>query len=65
MFVIPSIICGFIVSLSFLQFAKHYAENNLHIDFEAIPALSSVLQALFLSTLIPLVSSIMPIQIVL
>lgn len=34
-------------------------------DFEAIPNLFSVLQALFLSTLIPLLSSIMPIQIVL
>jgi ABC-type antimicrobial peptide transport system permease subunit len=42
MFVIPSIICGFIVSLTFLQIAKYYAENNLHIDFEAIPSMSSV-----------------------
>lgn len=65
MFVIPSIIFGFTVSLIFLQFTKYYAEKNLHLDFEAIPTIGSVLQALFLSTLIPLISSIMPIQIVL
>ena len=65
MFVIPSIICGFIVSFGFLQVAKVYAESELHMDFDAIPSLGSILQALFLSTLIPLCSSIMPIQIVL
>lgn len=65
MFVIPSIICGFSVSLIILRVAKHFAENNLHIDFEAMPTLASMLQALVLSTTIPLISSIMPIQIVL
>ena len=45
--------------------AKYYAENILHMDFEAIPNLLSIFQALFLSTMIPLLSSIMPIQIVL
>jgi len=34
-------------------------------EFDAIPSLGSILQALFLSTLIPLCSSIMPIQVVL
>ena len=34
-------------------------------DFDAIPAASTIAQALFLSTLIPFCSSIMPIQIVL
>jgi len=29
MFVIPSIICGFLVSLSFLQLAKYYAETKM------------------------------------
>lgn len=61
MFVIPSIICGFIVSFSFLQVAKYYAENELHMDFDAIPTWGSIFQALFLSTLIPLCSSILPI----
>ena len=65
LFVIPSIIFGFLVSFGFLQVAKIYAESELHMDFDAIPSLSSVFQALFLSTLIPLCSSIMPIQIVL
>ena len=65
MFVIPSIIAGFAVSLTFLQIAKYYAENTLQMDFEAIPSLMSVSQALFLSTMIPLLSSIMPIQIIL
>jgi hypothetical protein len=65
MFVIPSIISGFITSFILLQVAKFYAETVLHMDFEAVPNLVSILQALFLSTLIPLISSIMPIQIVL
>jgi len=65
MFVIPSIITGFVVSLTILQVAKYYAESTLQMEFEAIPSLSSVSQALFLSTAIPLLSSIMPIQIVL
>jgi len=65
MFVVPSIICGFSFSLIILRIAKYFAENNLHIDFEAIPTFSSMFQALFLSTTIPLISSIMPIQIVL
>jgi ABC-type antimicrobial peptide transport system permease subunit len=42
MFVVPSIICGFTVSIIFLQVAKHFMENNLHIDFEAIPSFFSV-----------------------
>lgn len=61
MFVVPSIICGFSVSLLILQVAKHYAETVLHIDFEAVPGMGSICQALLLSTLIPVVSSIMPI----
>jgi len=65
MFVIPSIIGGFSVSLIILYVAKYFAENKLHIDFEANPSFGSICQALFLSTMIPLVSSIMPIQIVL
>jgi ABC-type antimicrobial peptide transport system permease subunit len=43
MFVVPSIIFGFTVSLALLQVAKHLMENNLHIDFEAIPPLFSVI----------------------
>jgi hypothetical protein len=34
-------------------------------DFDAIPSIYSIIQALFLSTMIPLLSSIMPIQVVL
>jgi hypothetical protein len=65
MFVVPSIIFGVGFSLAILRVAKHFAENNLHIDFEAVPSFGSFMQALILSTLIPLVSSVMPIQIVL
>jgi hypothetical protein len=43
MFVVPSIICGFTTSMVILQVAKYYAENHLHIDFEAIPSIGSVL----------------------
>lgn len=64
-FVIPSIIAGFFTGFALLQGAKYYAENVLYMDFEAIPNLMSICQALFLSTTIPLLSSIMPIQIVL
>ena len=65
MFVVPSIVCGFGFSFILLQIVKIYAESNLHMDFDAIPNLGSILQALFLSTLIPLFSSIMPIRVVL
>jgi len=65
MFVIPSIISGFAISLTFLQFCKYYAETELHMDFEATPSAGSVFQAIFLSTMIPLLSSILPIQVVL
>lgn len=61
MFVIPSIISGFGFSFSFLQLAKWYAENHLQMDFDAIPTTFTIIQALFLSTLIPLLSSIIPI----
>ena len=42
MFVIPSIITGFAVSLTLLQVAKYYAETTFQMDFEAIPSLMSV-----------------------
>jgi len=65
MFVIPSIISGFVVSLTVLQIGKYYAETQLQMDFEAIPSVVSVIQALFLSTMIPLLSSVLPIRVVL
>lgn len=65
MFVIPSIISGFVVSLTVLQIGKYYAETQMQMDFEAIPSAVSVIQALFLSTLIPLLSSVLPIRVVL
>jgi len=65
LFVVPSIITGFIVSLAFLQGAKVYADHNLQMQFDPMPSTFSIIQALVLSTLIPLISSIMPIQVVL
>ena len=65
LFVIPSVIAGFMVSLLSLQGAKYYADQNLQMDFDAIPGTFSIVQALVLSTLIPLISSIMPIRVVL
>jgi len=65
MFVVPSIISGFIMSFSFLQIAKIYADSNLQMDFDPIPSTFSIIQALVLSTLIPLISSILPIQVIL
>lgn len=65
MFVIPAIISGFGISFLFLQVVKWYAETQLQMDFEAIPTIGTVAQALFLSTMIPLMSSILPIQVVL
>jgi len=61
LFVFPSIITGFISSFSFLQVAKWYAETYLQMDFEAIPSIGIMIQALVLSTSIPLLSSILPI----
>ncbi len=43
MFVIPSIISGFIVSLTALQIGKYYAETQMQMDFEAIPSAVSVI----------------------
>ena len=65
LFVIPSIISGFGVSFAFLRLAKWYAETRLQMDFDSVPTTGNILQALFLSTLIPLMSSIMPIRVVL
>jgi ABC-type antimicrobial peptide transport system permease subunit len=65
LFVIPSIIAGFISSFGFLQLAKWYADTRLQMEFEAIPSTGNIIQALVLSTLIPLLSSILPIQVVL
>jgi ABC-type antimicrobial peptide transport system permease subunit len=65
MFVVPSIISGFAVSLTALQIGKYYAETQMQMDFEAIPSAFSVMQALFLSTMIPLLSSLLPIRVVL
>jgi ABC-type antimicrobial peptide transport system permease subunit len=42
MFVIPSIICGFVVSFIFLQITKIYAESALQMDFDAIPNTGSI-----------------------
>lgn len=65
MFVIPSILSGFAVSLTALQLGKYYADTRLQMDFEAVPSVYSILQALFLSTMIPLLSSLLPIRVVL
>lgn len=42
MFVIPSIISGFALSLTALQYGKYYAETQMQMDFEAIPSAVSV-----------------------
>lgn len=65
MFVIPSIISGFAFSLTMLRVGKYYAETHMQMDFEALPGIFSVIQALVLSTMIPLLSSILPIRVVL
>jgi ABC-type antimicrobial peptide transport system permease subunit len=43
LFVIPSIITGFISSFSFLQLAKWYAETRLQMEFEAIPSTGNII----------------------
>ncbi len=43
LFVVPSIISGFLVSFSVLQMGKYYAEINLQMDFEAIPSIHSII----------------------
>ena len=65
MFVIPSIIAGFIVSFALLQCGHFYAKTELNMQFDPIPSNYSILQALFLSTMIPTLSSYMPIRLVL
>jgi ABC-type antimicrobial peptide transport system permease subunit len=43
LFVVPSIISGFGVSLAFLQVAKYYADVNLQMDFDPIPSIYSII----------------------
>ena len=64
-FVLPAIVSGFTTGLITLRLCKWYSETVLFMDFEAWPSTFSICQALFLSVLIPLASSIMPIRLVL
>jgi hypothetical protein len=64
-FVLPAVIFGFSSGMVLLRVCKWYSETVLYMDFNAWPTTFSVCQALFLSILIPLASSIMPIRIVL
>jgi ABC-type antimicrobial peptide transport system permease subunit len=42
LFVVPSIIIGFITSFTFLQGAKIYADRNLGMEFDPIPSVFSI-----------------------
>lgn len=62
LFVIPSIICGYILAIPALSgiFAAIF-KNNSDIEVSAVPSLGATLQALLLGLIIPMVSSVLPI----
>lgn len=63
MFVLPSLIFGIILSFPALYGIYHYLfEQNLGLEFIPVPSVSAFLQACAVGILIPLFSSIMPIQ---
>jgi len=61
MYVIPAIILAFVLSITVLNLLADifYAEYKINID--RFPSLTSSVQAIFIGTIIPLMSSIMPI----
>ena len=62
MFVIPSIICGYIGSIPALYFVEALMFKNQSIDIKPVPAAGATVQALILGLMIPLISAIIPIQ---
>lgn len=62
MYVIPAIFLAFVMSITVLNMLADifYAEYKINLD--RYPSISSSLQAIFIGTFIPLMSSIMPIQ---
>ena len=63
MFVIPSVIAGFILSAPSLQYVyDNLLSNDLELDLTPVPSPSAIMQALIIGTVIPIVSSVAPIQ---
>ena len=62
-FVVPGIILAYIVCFPCLKEIYYWAfEYTLNVKMKASPSYSAIINALFIGVLIPLVSSILPIQ---
>jgi ABC-type antimicrobial peptide transport system permease subunit len=62
MFVIPSIICGYIGSIPALHFIYLFMFKNAEgVEVSPIPSINATVKALVLGLVIPIVSSILPI----
>lgn len=61
LYVIPAMILAFGVSIIILGEASKYFEANYKVKIDRIPGLDSCLQGIFIGSVIPLISSIMPI----
>ena len=63
MFVLPSLVFGFLCSLSTLSsINRSLFDKSMGLDQSPLPSEFAVLQALIVGLVIPLVSSIVPIQ---
>jgi len=64
-FIVPAIIIGFIFSVIALFFISKSFKENLNLEFPIYPPLESAIEALIIGSLIPLVSSLIPIRVAL
>ena len=63
MFVVPSLIIGYISSVPALAFIyKYLLKDDVSIEIKSVPTATATIQAILLGLLIPLVSSVLPIR---
>ena len=62
MYVLPAISLAFAASYVLLGQAATYFDNEYSVKIDKVPSLSSALQAVFIGSVIPLVSSFLPIR---
>jgi hypothetical protein len=61
-YVLPAIVCGLILSIPFLTITANLLKASIGVEFSNLPTANAVALALCLGLLIPLFSSISPIQ---
>jgi hypothetical protein len=63
--VIPSLISAFILCIIVLQRLGNFFEENYRVSIDKVPSLESSIQAVMIAIIIPILSSIIPIQVTL